>query len=61
MLARVLDESRKAAVELRGGGLSDEELQELSDHLGQVIMQSFEGGETDPKILRRLAMESVQR
>jgi hypothetical protein len=61
MLARVLDESRKTAVELRGGGLSDEELQELSARLGQVIMERFEAGERDPEFLKKIPLESVQQ
>jgi hypothetical protein len=60
MLARVLDDARKAVVELRGSKHSDEDLKELSGHLGQVIMKRFTAGETDPEILKKIAVESVQ-
>jgi hypothetical protein len=61
MLARVLDDARRTAVELRGVRLSDEELQELSARLGKVIMERFNAGETDPERLKAIAVESTQR
>jgi hypothetical protein len=61
MLARVLDDARRTAVELRGVRLSDEELQELSARLGKVIMERFNAGETDPERLKAIAAESTQR
>jgi hypothetical protein len=59
MLARVLDEARKAVVELRGSRHNAEELAGLSARLGQVIMKRFEAGERDPEVLKRLAIESM--
>ena len=59
VLARVLDDARKAVVELRGEKHSAEEMAELSARLGQVIMERFNAGETDPELLKRIAVESI--
>ena len=57
MLARVLSD----VLEATGVGLGEAEMQELSSRLGKVIMDSFVAGETDPKDLKKIAVESVRR
>jgi hypothetical protein len=61
MLSRVLEESLRVVVDLSGASLSDEEAQELSSRLGKVIMDSFTTGETNPEVLKQIAVESVQQ
>jgi hypothetical protein len=61
MLSRVLDRSLKAVVELSGATLTEEEVQALSSGPGKVIMDHFTAGETDPEVLKKIAMESVLR
>ncbi len=47
--------------ESTGAPLGEDELQDLSSRLGKVIMDHFEAGEGDPEILKKIAIESVQR
>jgi hypothetical protein len=60
MLSRVLDESLQVVIELSATPLSDEEMQDLSSRMGKVIMDHFEAGETDPDVLKKIAIESVR-
>lgn len=60
MLSRVLDESLQVVIELSATPLSDEEMQDLSSRLGKVIMDHFEACETDPDVLKKIAIERVR-
>jgi hypothetical protein len=58
MLSRVLQETLEAIID--GADLSQPEIQELSSRHGKVIMDRFTAGETDPEVLKRIAMESTR-
>jgi hypothetical protein len=58
MLSRVLEEALAATID--GVAVTDAEMQELSSRLGKVIMDRFTAGETDPEVLKRIAVESTR-
>ena len=57
MLTIVLDEAVKAAID--GTAITDIERQELSTLIGTVLMDSFVAGETDPAVLKKIAVDSA--
>ena len=59
MLTRVLEES--LIVSIDGSQLSVPAIQELISRLGNLIMDRFTAGETDPERLKAIAVESIQR
>jgi hypothetical protein len=59
MLTRVLEES--LIVSIDGSELSVPDIQELISRLGNLIMDRFTAGETDPERLKAIAVESIQR
>ena len=59
MLTRVLEES--LIVSIDGSELSVPAIQELISRLGNLIMDRFTAGETDPERLKAIAVESIQR
>jgi hypothetical protein len=59
MLTRVLEEALQASID--GSGLAELQIQELSSRLGKAIMDSFTAGETDPEVLKQIAVDSVQQ
>ena len=59
MLSRVLEEALDAS--LNGARLTDLQIEELNSRLGEVIIDCFTAGETDPEILKRLALGDVQQ
>jgi hypothetical protein len=59
MLSRVLEEALIVSVD--GRGLSVPAVQELIARLGKVIMDRFDAGETDPEVLKKIAVESLQQ
>jgi hypothetical protein len=59
MLSRVLGEALEASID--GAGLSELQIQDLSSRLGKVIMDRFTAGETDPAVLKKIAVDSVQQ
>ena len=58
MLTIVLDEAVKAAID--GTAITDIERQELSTLIGTVLMDSFVAGETDPAVLKKIAVDSAR-
>jgi hypothetical protein len=58
MLARVLEDALKVVV---NGQLpfSPVELDQLKTQLGQIIMDGYTAGQTDPEALKQVAVESV--
>jgi hypothetical protein len=59
MLTRVLEEA--LIVSIDGRGLSVPAIQELISRIGNLIMDRFTAGETDPEKLKAIAVESIQR
>jgi hypothetical protein len=59
MLTRVLEEA--LIVSIDGSELSEPAIRELISRIGNLIMDRFTAGETDPERLRAIAMESIQR
>jgi hypothetical protein len=59
MLSRVLEEALIVSVD--GRGLSVPAVQELIARLGKVIMDRFNAGETDPEVLKKIAVESLRQ
>ena len=57
MLTIVLDEAVKAAID--GTAITNIERQELSTLIGTVLMDSFVAGETDPAVLKKIAVDSA--
>jgi hypothetical protein len=58
MLSRVLEEALEASI--NGVELTDQAMQDLSSRLGKVIMERFTAGESDPKRLKTIAIESLK-
>jgi sensor histidine kinase regulating citrate/malate metabolism len=59
MLSRVLEEALIVSVD--GSKLSESTIQELISRLGNLIMNRFKAGETNPERLKAIAVESIQR
>ena len=59
MLTRVLEES--LIVSINGSQLSVPAIKDLISRLGNLIMDRFTAGETDPERLKAIAVESIQR
>jgi hypothetical protein len=59
MLSRVLEEA--LIVSIDGTGLSEPAIQELISRTGKVIMDRFSAGETDPEVLKKIAVASLQQ
>jgi sensor histidine kinase regulating citrate/malate metabolism len=59
MLSRVLEEA--LIVSIDGSKLSESAIQELIARLGNLIMNRFKAGETNPEKLKAIAVESIQR
>lgn len=59
MLSRVLDGA--LIVSIDGTELSELAIQELISRTGKVIMDRFSAGETDPEVLKKIAVESLQQ
>jgi hypothetical protein len=59
MLSRVLEEALIVSVD--GRGLSVPAVRELIARLGKVIMDRFNAGETDPEVLKKIAVESLRQ
>jgi len=59
MLQRVLEEA--LIVSIDGTELSEPAIQELISRTGKVIMDRFLAGETDPEVLKKIAVESLQQ
>jgi hypothetical protein len=59
MLSRVLEEALIVSVD--GRGLSVPAIQELISRIGNLIMDRFTAGETDPEKLKAIAVEGIQR
>jgi hypothetical protein len=59
MLTRVLEEA--LIVSIDGSELSEPAIRDLISRIGNLIMDRFTAGETDPERLRAIAMESIQR
>jgi|tagenome__1003787_1003787.scaffolds.fasta_scaffold19795720_1 hypothetical protein len=55
MLTIVLGEAVTAVI--AGATITDVERQELSIRIGKVLMDSFVAGETDPAVLKKLAVD----
>jgi hypothetical protein len=60
MLSRVLEEALRETID-GGPATADAEMQELSSRLGKVIMDNFTAGQTDPDVLKTMAIESVHQ
>jgi hypothetical protein len=59
MLSRILDEVLETTI--NGAVLTELQIQELSPQLGKVLMDRFVSGETDPAVLKKIAMGAVQQ
>jgi hypothetical protein len=59
MLSRVLEEALIVSVD--GSKLSESAIKELISRIGNIIMDRFTAGETDPDVLKKIAVESVQK
>jgi hypothetical protein len=59
MLTRVLEEA--LIVSIDGSELSEPAIRDLISRIGNLIMDRFTAGETDPERLRAIAVESIQR
>ena len=60
ILANALEGSLKAVIGVNGTRMDDSALKDLSAKLGEVIMDRFVAGETDPEALKKAAVESVK-
>jgi hypothetical protein len=59
MLSRVLEEALIVSVD--GSALSESAIKELISRIGNLIMDRFKAGETDPEVLKKIAVQSVQQ
>ena len=59
MLSRVLEEALIVSVD--GSELSESAIKELISRIGNLIMDRFRAGETDPEVLKKIAVESVRQ
>ena len=59
ILSRVLGETLEAVID--GARIGEPQIHELSSRLGKVIMDRFTAGETDPEVLKKIAVESAQQ
>jgi hypothetical protein len=60
MLSRVLTEAVAATINSNGSAVSDGAVEELTSRLGQAVIHHFIAGETDPEMLKTMAIRSVQ-
>jgi hypothetical protein len=60
ILANALEGSLKAIIGVNGTRMDDGALKDLSATLGEVIMDRFVAGETDPEALKNAAVESLR-
>jgi hypothetical protein len=60
ILANALEGSLKAVIGVNGTRMDDSGLKDLSAKLGEVIMDRFVAGETDPEVLKNAAVESLR-
>jgi hypothetical protein len=60
ILANALEGSLKAIIGVNGTRMDDSALKDLSAKLGEVIMDRFVAGETDPEALKNAAVESLR-
>ena len=59
MLSRVLEEALIVSVD--GSELGEPAIQKLISRTGKVIMDRFSAGETDPDVLKKIAVKSLQQ
>jgi hypothetical protein len=60
MLSRVLKEALED-LECDAAPVSDAQVQEVGSRLAKAIMNHFEAGETDPDVLKAIAVNSMRR
>ena len=60
MLSRVLTEALAATISSNGSTVSDGAVEELTSRLGQAVINHFIAGETDPEMLKAMAIRSIQ-
>jgi DNA-directed RNA polymerase alpha subunit len=60
MLTRVLDEALAAIVNCDGPSGRNCPVEELRAHLGKVIIDQFAMGETDPEMLKIIAVNTMR-
>jgi hypothetical protein len=58
MLSQVLEEALKATIKCNDSPVSDTQIRETSLRLGRVIMDHFATGETDPEVLKAIALNT---
>ena len=60
MLSRVLGEALAATISSNGSTVNDGEVEELTSRLGRAVINHFIAGETDPEMLKILAIKSIE-
>ena len=60
MLSRVLGEALAATISSNVSTVSDGEVEELTSRLGRAVIHHFIAGETDPEMLKAMAIRSIQ-
>jgi len=59
MLSRVLHEALSASLNIVGPAQSELDVEEIASRLGEIIMDQFLAGETDPELLKLIAVKTI--